>query len=95
MIAASLIVSGFLAVAGLTQATPSAAADTPISSFVDAPEAIANDGSHLWVVNSTDDSVTELTLNGSFVQNIPVGIAPDAVAADGTDVWVVNSGSGQ
>jgi uncharacterized repeat protein (TIGR02543 family) len=94
MIAASLVFSGILSVAGLTLATPSGAADTPISSFVDAPEAIANDGSHLWVVNSTDDSVTELNLDGSFVQNIPVGVAPDAVAADGTNVWVVNSGSG-
>ena len=69
------------------------AADTPISSFVDSPEAIANDGSHLWVVNSTYNSVTELTSSGNFVQNIPVGTAPVAVAADGSDVWVANSSS--
>ena len=94
MIAMSLVISGFLSVAGLTLATPSGAAETPINSFVDAPEAIANDGSHLWVVNSTYNSLTELDLDGSFVQSIPVGVAPDAVAADGTDVWVVNSGSG-
>jgi YVTN family beta-propeller protein len=79
---------------GLGVDVPNAAAtDTPISSLVDSPEAIANDGAHVWVVNSAYNSVSELTSNGTFVQSIAVGIAPVAVAADGTHVWVANSGS--
>ena len=94
LVGASLIVSGFMPLAGMSIDVPSAAAtDTPISSLVDSPEAIANDGSHVWVVNSTYNSVTELTENGVFVQSIVVGSAPIAVAADGTHVWVANSGS--
>jgi DNA-binding beta-propeller fold protein YncE/outer membrane protein OmpA-like peptidoglycan-associated protein len=92
-LAGCLTLSTLFAVAGLVLAAPDASAATPMSSFVNGPEAIANDGSHVWVVNSTDNSVTELNEDGSFVQSIPVGTGPDAVAADGTYVWVANTGS--
>jgi DNA-binding beta-propeller fold protein YncE/outer membrane protein OmpA-like peptidoglycan-associated protein len=90
---AGALVFSSLFIVGLVSA-PDASAATPISSFVNGPEAIANDGTHLWVVNSTYNSLTELNEDGSFVQSIPVGNAPDAVAADGTNVWVANAGDG-
>ena len=74
---------------GLTSA---GAANTPISSFVDSPNAIAFDGTNLWVVSSATNSVSELSASGDFIQSVAVGVAPVAVAADGTHVWVANSG---
>ena len=60
------------------------------------PYAIADDGTHVWVVNNSGNSVTELDASdGSLVRNLngasysfsyPVGIADD-----GTHVWVANA----
>jgi titin len=55
------------------------------------PEAVSSDGTHAWVANENDNSVTELdTSDGSFVQTISVGPSPDAISSDGTHVWVAN-----
>ena len=69
------------------------------------PSAIADDGSHVWVVNaplSSDGtpladmgSVTELNAsNGSLVRVLSAGSYafndPTAIASDGTHVWVAN-----
>jgi hypothetical protein len=60
------------------------------------PDGIAFDGTHLWVTNSSGDTVTEFnSSDGSLVQNIgptPYGFSqPDGIAFDGiTDLWVTN-----
>src|SRR5215472_10939687 len=59
-----------------------------------APTAMASDGSHLWIVNQTNDSVTEISVSGSFVRNLhgaPYNFGgPDAVLFDGSHLWVAN-----
>ena len=87
----TLLCSGLTTFAGLAL-TSAGAANTPISSFVDSPDAIAFDGTNLWVVSSATNSVSELNASGGFIQSVPVGVAPVAVATDGTHVWVANSG---
>jgi DNA-binding beta-propeller fold protein YncE/outer membrane protein OmpA-like peptidoglycan-associated protein len=83
--------SGLSALAGF-ELTQASAVNTPISSFVVGPNAVAFDGTDLWVVSSSTNSVSEFNAAGAFVQSVAVGTAPVAVAADGTDVWVANSG---
>jgi DNA-binding beta-propeller fold protein YncE len=66
------------------------------------PDAIASVGGFVWVANSGDNSVTELTApGGALVQVISntncAGCnfsAPDGIASDGQDVWVANWGNG-
>ena len=65
------------------------------------PVAIAVDGSHLWVANVGNDSVTELNADdGAWIRTVPgrgsngsgqYGFSrPDAIAVDGARVWVAN-----
>ncbi|MGC2484737.1 MAG: fibronectin type III domain-containing protein [Acidimicrobiales bacterium] len=82
--------SGLTSLVGL-DLTSAGAANTPISSFVDT-NAVAFDGTNLWVVGNATNSVTELDASGNFIQSVAVGVAPVAVAADGANVWVANSG---
>jgi DNA-binding beta-propeller fold protein YncE len=61
------------------------------------PYGVAFDGSHIWVVNYTGNSVTELNANdGSLVRTLSGGsygfISPVGVAFDGSHIWVTNSG---
>ena len=59
----------------------------------DDPDAISSDGTHVWVANYNDNTVTELDAStGSVVQTIGVGNEPDGVSSDGTHVWVTNAG---
>jgi YVTN family beta-propeller protein len=52
-------------------------------------DGISSDGTHVWVANSSDNTVTELNAsNGSVVQTIGVGGYPFGVSSDGTHVWV-------
>ena len=54
--------------------------------------AIFSDSTHVWMVNLTAGTVTELDASdGSFVQTISGFGDPDSVSSDGTHVWVVNS----
>jgi Putative Ig domain len=60
-----------------------------------APDAIASDGTHVWVVNSGDNSVEELDAStGDLVQTLSGGnygfSEPDAVVFDGSHIWVAN-----
>jgi DNA-binding beta-propeller fold protein YncE len=59
------------------------------------PFAIAFDGTHTWVANSTDNTVTRLNLDGTVngLGPIPVGTTPEGIASDGTHMWVTNFGS--
>jgi DNA-binding beta-propeller fold protein YncE len=59
---------------------------------------ISSDGTHLWVVNTTNQSVTEFdAATGSLVQVIPANAygfnSPIAVTSDSSHVWVANIGS--
>ena len=55
------------------------------------PDAVSSDGTHVWVANDADSTVTELDAStGAVVQTIGVGSGPDAVSSDGTHVWVAN-----
>jgi DNA-binding beta-propeller fold protein YncE len=62
----------------------------------DEADAVATDGTNVWVTNYGGDSVTELTAaTGALVQvnsSSAYGFDdPDAVATDGTNVWVTNA----
>ena len=57
------------------------------------PIALSPDGSRVWVVNTTSDSVSMLDANTFFVlATIEVGMEPSSVAVrpDGAEVWVTN-----
>ena len=61
------------------------------------PYGVAFDGSHIWVANYGNDSVTELKASdGSFVQKLSSGSyvfnGPYGVAFDGSHIWVTNWG---
>jgi DNA-binding beta-propeller fold protein YncE len=54
------------------------------------PYAIAADRTHVWVLNTNGNSVTELVLAG-----VGYGFAgPWGMAVDGSHIWVTNSGGG-
>jgi YVTN family beta-propeller protein len=56
---------------------------------------VAFDGTHLWVTNTGDDTVTKIRASDrTIVATTPVGDAPKGIAFDGTQVWVANSASG-
>jgi DNA-binding beta-propeller fold protein YncE len=60
------------------------------------PEAVASDGTHVWVANSGGDSVTELSASSGALVKVISGSAyqfdePGAIASDGTNVWVANA----
>src|SRR3984957_17269215 len=88
----ALLCSGLTTFVGL-DLTSAGAANTPINSFVDSPNAIAFDGTSLWVVSSSTNSVSELSASGALIQRVPFGAAPGPLAADGAPIWVSTSGS--
>ena len=60
------------------------------------PEAIVFDGAHMWVANSHNNSVTEVTAsNGRLVRNVHGGAydfsQPEAIGYGGGRIWVPNS----
>ncbi len=57
------------------------------------PYAVSSDGTHVWVTNSGENTVSEIeAASGAVVDTIPVGADPTGVSADGTHVWVANLG---
>jgi len=61
------------------------------------PQAIAFDGSHLWITNANGNSVTEISASdGSWVRTLSGGnygfSGPQAIAFDGSHLWVTNPG---
>ena len=57
------------------------------------PWGISSDGLHVWVANSSSDTVTELnSSDGSIVQIRDGGSDPRGISSDGDHVWVVNDG---
>ena len=58
------------------------------------PIAVSSDGTHVWVAEYLDQSVSEIEPStGQIIRRIPVGGNPSAISSDGTDVWVTNNGS--
>jgi hypothetical protein len=63
-----------------------------------APLGVAFDGTHIWVANLGNNSVTELNAgDGSWVQTFSGGSyglsGPEGVSFDGTHIWVTNEGN--
>ena len=59
------------------------------------PEGVSSDGTHVWVTNSGDGTVSEIdAASGTVVNTIPVGSYPAGVSSDGTHVWVTNYDDG-
>jgi YVTN family beta-propeller protein len=57
----------------------------------DEPSGISSDGTHVWVANYGDNTVSELDAStGAVIQTIPVGDEPSGISSDGTHVWVTN-----
>ena len=59
------------------------------------PDAIASDGTHVWVANYDANSVTELSAKTGGLVKVISGSrykfnGPAAIASDGTHVWVAN-----
>ena len=85
-----------------TQVThPLSAASGPTSKVIgwgfNNPQAVASDGTHLWVANYHGNSVTELNLSDGSLVRVISGSSygfnyPAALASDGTHLWVANLG---
>jgi YVTN family beta-propeller protein len=59
----------------------------------DGPFAVAFDGTHMWVANRFDGTVSKIVAaTGVVADTIAVGDAPRGVAFDGTHIWVTNDG---
>lgn len=57
------------------------------------PTAIEFDGTHLWVTNTGDNSVSKiLASTGALVQTVAVGRQVQSLAFDGQNIWVTNPG---
>jgi YVTN family beta-propeller protein len=58
-----------------------------------APLSISSDGTHVWVTNVFENTVSEIEASsGTVIRTIPVGSVPAGVTSDGTHVWVTNAG---
>jgi YVTN family beta-propeller protein len=55
------------------------------------PSGVSSDGTHVWVTNYAEDTVSEIEAStGKVINTINVGEGPDGVSSDGTHVWVTN-----
>jgi DNA-binding beta-propeller fold protein YncE len=61
------------------------------------PTCICFDGTHIWVTNSGNNSVTEFKVSdGSLVGNYLTGYSsPVGICFDGINIWVTNYSSGK
>ena len=54
---------------------------------------VAFDGTHIWVTNREDDTVSKIVAaTGEVAATIDVGDSPRGVAFDGTHIWTANTG---
>ena len=59
-----------------------------------APYGITSDGTHVWVANNGNNSVSEIDAStGIVISTISVGSLPCGITSDGTHVWVANNGN--
>ena len=57
------------------------------------PDAIAFDGTNMWVANGGNDNVTELSPAGATLGTFALGDNPYGLAFDGTNMWASVMGS--
>jgi YVTN family beta-propeller protein len=58
------------------------------------PNAVAFDGTNIWVTNRGSSTVTKLLAStGAVVGTYSVGNLPIGIAFDGTNIWVANQNS--
>ena len=58
----------------------------------DGPRGVAFDGTHIWVTNYNDDTVSKIVAaTGAVADTIGVGDGPIGVAFDGTHIWTANN----
>jgi YVTN family beta-propeller protein len=56
------------------------------------PLGVSSDGTHVWVTNSGEGTVSEIEASsGTVIRTIHVGSEPDGVSSDGTHVWATNA----
>ena len=55
---------------------------------------IAFDGTYIWAINPSGNSVTKLLMSGEVSGNYPTGTNPAGIAFDGSHIWVSNNGNG-
>ncbi len=64
----------------------------PVGSY---PESVSSDGTHVWVTNVGEGTVSEIEASsGTVIHTIPVGTGALGVSSDGTHVWVTNDREG-
>ena len=92
-LAGSLLFGGIAVGLAFVDSLPASAATVVQTIGVGSlPEGVSSDGTHVWVTNHNDNTVTELDAStGVVVQTIGVGSFPEGVSSDGTHVWVVNA----
>ena len=57
------------------------------------PRGVAFDGTNIWIVNSSNSTVSKMNpVTGSKV-DYPTGSAPYGIAFDGTNLWITNLGA--
>lgn len=64
------------------------------ANVIDYPDALVFDGKTMWVANFLDNTVSQIGLDGSWIQTLPTSgygfDEPVAMAYDGEHVWVAN-----
>ena len=94
VLAGSLVLGGALAGLVIGGAQPASAAQVIQTITVgNDPVGVSSDGTHVWVVNAGDGTVTELDAStGSEIDTSPVAVnGPQGISSDGTHVWVLDS----
>ncbi|MBT5850956.1 MAG: YncE family protein, partial [Acidimicrobiaceae bacterium] len=70
------------------------AATGAVTATIDVGNALAGvafDGTHIWVTNLIDGTVSKIVAStGAVTATITVGNNPSGVAFDGTHMWVAN-----
>jgi hypothetical protein len=87
------VVASMCVIAALAAGTTGMRANPQRFPVGNGPEAVAFDGTYLWVTNQFDDTVTKMSADGSILGAYPVGEQPLGVATDGISVWVANHDS--
>jgi len=54
------------------------------------PQGITFDGTDIWVVNTSDDTVNRIDKDDNIIATIPVGEDPTGIVFDGINIWVAN-----
>jgi YVTN family beta-propeller protein len=92
------VVAALAAAMCLVAAAPAAWSASVVSTITvgSAPDAISSDGTHVWVADAGDNSLSEIDAStGTVVNTISVahpgrGVGLNAVSSDGAHVWVTN-----